>query len=71
MAVARVALDDGVCAASLRCLTWRARHMRLTGPAMSVITVSMTRLAVAVRVRASRVLRFPVLHRGGVTAEHF
>jgi hypothetical protein len=45
--------------------------MRLARTSMSVIAVSLTRLAVAVRVRAGRVLRFPVLDGCGVTAEHF
>lgn len=45
--------------------------MLLARTPVSVIAVSLSRLAVAVRVRASRVLRFPMLHGGGVAAENF
>ena len=45
--------------------------MRLARTTMSVIAVSVTWLPVAVRVRASRVLRLPMLHSGGVAAEDF
>jgi hypothetical protein len=44
--------------------------MGLVWTTRPVLAMSMARLAVAVRVWPSRMLRLPVLHSGGVTAEH-
>src|SRR6187549_2515310 len=56
---------------SVRGRVWSTRHMRLARTTMGMLALSMPRLAVAVRVRARRVLRLPVLHGGRVAAEHF
>ena len=55
---------------SLRGLRWSTRHMRLARTSMSVIALSMTRLAVTVRVGSSRVLGLPMLNGRRVSAEN-